>query len=943
MIKISLSIIIVMAFLTGCTSKTGSEIDLAGEWHFQPDSLDIGISGKWFKKLLVETVNLPGSMAENGKGDEVSVHTKWTGNIVDKSWYTDEKYLRYREEGNVKIPFWLQPEKHYIGVAWYQKEIVVPENWKDKYIELLLERCHWESAVWVDGQKVGIQNSLATAHIYNLTGFVKPGKHLLSIRVDNRIKEIDPGQDSHSISDHTQTNWNGIVGKISLVAKSQVYFDRVKLFPDVANKQVVVQLILKNLTGEKQNCKLRLYAQSENQKLKILVKEFESEGDKKLQFVYPMGNNPLLWDEFHPNIYTMHLELESTKGIFSGQIDFGMREFKTEGTHFTVNGRRIFLRGTLECAIFPKTGYPSTNVAEWTRIFNVIKSHGLNHMRFHSWCPPEAAFIAADRTGIYLQVECSSWANRTTTLGDGKPIDQWLYKESEKILNDYGNHPSFCMMAYGNEPGGENQGKYLNTFVSHWKEKDPRRVYTSGAGWPPVPEMEYYNSMDPRIQGWGEGLGSIINRTPPQTTFDYRDILAEKYSDKPTVSHEIGQWCVYPNFNEIEKYTGVLKSKNFEIFQETLQENHMGDLAEDFLLASGKLQALCYKSEIEAALRTPGFAGFQLLDLHDFPGQGTALVGVLDAFWEEKGYISPSEYRRFCNQTVPLARFAKRVFLNNEIIEADLEVAHFGEKPLKNITTFWEIKDKRGSVVFSGKFLQAEIPIGNEIRLGQIKVDAGQLKVPQKLVLTVDVAGYSNQWDIWVYPARQNQIDQTRIFVTSVLDEKSLAVLEKGGKVLLSLKKGSLKSEKGGNIKVGFSSIFWNTAWTRKQAPHTLGILCDPDHPALGEFPTEYHSNWQWWDAMSHSQAIILDHLNHDLNPIVRIIDDWFENRRLGLVFEAKVGKGKMIVSGIDFIDDSENRPEARQLLYSLQKYMISNQFNPEVELEIESIQSLFK
>jgi hypothetical protein len=367
----------------------------------------------------------------------------------------------------------------------------------------------------------------------------------------------------------------------------------------------------------------------------------------------------------------------------------------------------------------------------------------------------------------------------------------------------------------------------------------------------------------------------------------------------------------------------------------------MGHLAQDFLLASGKLQALCYKAEIEAALRTPGFAGFQLLDLHDFPGQGTALIGVLDAFWDEKGYISPEEYSRFCNQTVPLVRFKKRVFLNNEKIEAQIEIAHFSDLPLKNVIPTWEILDKKGKSVFNGKLTKTDIPISNAIKLGKIKIDAGEIITPQKLTLTVEVAGFSNSWDFWVYPVKPESIDQSKILVTSVLDDKAIAFLENSGIVLLSLKMGSLKAEKGGNIKIGFSSIFWNTAWTKKQAPHTLGILCDPANPALNEFPTEYHSNWQWWDAMSHSNAIILDEFSPDLKPIVRVIDDWFENRRLALLFEAQVGNGKLIVSGIDLINDVESRPEARQMLYSLQKYMLGKKFNPKVKIDIKSIQSL--
>ena len=341
-------------------------------------------------------------------------------------------------------------------------------------------------------------------------------------------------------------------------------------------------------------------------------------------------------------------------------------------------------------------------------------------------------------------------------------------------------------------------------------------------------------------------------------------------SDKPVVSHEIGQWCVYPDFKEMALYTGVLKARNFEIFKETLQENHMGSLADSFLLASGKLQALCYKADIEAALRTPGFGGFQLLDLHDFPGQGTALVGVLNSFWGEKGYISPKQYSRFCNATVPLVRLPKMIYHSGEALKANVEIAHFGEKEIVNVIPAWKISGSDGNIVLQGTLPEITIPIGNAIKLGEINQPLKSVSAPQKLTLTVSVGEIENSWDIWVYPSSLPEIND-QVLITQKLDARAMDVLKNGGKVLLTLKKGSIKPEKGGNIAVGFSSIFWNTSWTSGQAPHTLGILCNPNHPAFAEFPTEYHSNWQWWDAMSHCNAIILSDFPADLKPIVRI------------------------------------------------------------------------
>lgn len=942
MLKFVLSCLLL---ISACTQQNETALNLSGAWKFQIDSLDVGITEKWYERTLSDQVMLPGSMAENNRGNNISVNTEWTGQIVDMSWYTDAKYARYREAGNIKIPFWLQPAKHYVGVAWYQKEIEISPDWSGKSIELFLERCHWESQVWIDENRIGMQNSLAAPHVYDLASGLTPGTHRLSIRIDNQIREINPGINSHSISDHTQTNWNGIVGKIVLAVKPLIKLDDVKIFPDIHNNQVVIKAWINNNTGARQSARIIAEAKSYNSSSQHnpgkILKEITIDAEDVVEIVYPMGESLLLWDEFHPNLYLMNIMLESPSGIDSKNVSFGMREFIADGVRFKVNGHFIFLRGTLECAIFPKTGYPPTNVAEWTRIFQIIKAHGLNHMRFHSWCPPEAAFIAADNEGVYLQVECSSWANSGSSLGDGKPIDEWIYDEAQHILDVYGNHPSFCMMAYGNEPAGANQVEYLRKLINYWKEQDSRRVYTGAAGWPHVENADYFNDYQPRIQQWGAGLNSIINGEPPQTKYDFREITRK--ISMPYVSHEIGQWCVYPDFSEIEKYTGVLEAKNFEIFRETLEQNHMGHLAEQFLLASGKLQALCYKAEIEAALRTPGFAGFQLLDLHDFPGQGTALVGILNAFWEEKGYITPVEFSRFCSPIVPLVRLEKMVYSNNEKIIAAVEVAHFGEKPLNGIRPEWKITDKSNKIFASGALKQTDITIGNEIKFGQIEVELNLIVQPQKLILSVNVAGHENSWDLWVYPASLNDASANeQLRVVQRLDKSTIGYLKNGGSVLLTPKKGSVKPGKGGEIGIGFSSIFWNTAWTRGQKPHTLGILCDPEHPALAEFPTEYHSNWQWWDAMSHSNAIILDEFTPELKPIVRVIDDWFQNRRLALIFEANVGGGKLLITGIDLLTDQQQPPEARQLLHSLKQYMSGDKFNPDTELLLKDVQALF-
>ncbi|MBK7106284.1 MAG: beta-galactosidase [Ignavibacteriae bacterium] len=937
----------VLINLTIMQSKIVSQkkIELNGIWQFKIDSLDVGIKEKWYLENFSETITLPGSMAENDKGNKISLKTNWTGDIVDSSFFKLSQYEKFRDPNNFKIPFWLQPKKHYVGVAWYKREISIPSDWINQDIEIFLERCHWQSTVWIDDILLGSDNSLSTPHKFNVKK-LSTGKHFISIRIDNRINEINPGENSHSISDHTQTNWNGIIGEISINKKSVISIEQIKIYSDLTNEEIKIETIIQNETNKPVKCNLRFTIKNTNgaldsEKLAVINSEINLNPlNDTIINKFNFSDVLYLWDEFTPNVYELSAELISENFYDAKNENFGLRKITVDKTQFRINENLTFLRGTLECAIFPKTGYPPTHVKEWERIFKIAKSFGLNHIRFHSWCPPKAAFTAADKIGLYLQIEAASWANQGSAIGDNKPIDEYIYRESKRIINEYGNHPSFCFLLYGNEPAGENQNEYLNKLVSFWKKYDNRRLYAGAAGWPEIEENDFISNFEPRIQLWGAGLNSIINSEPPKSNYNWDNIIQSK--SKPIISHEIGQWCVYPNFKEMLKYDGVLFPENFEIFKSFLENNNLFNFADDFLYASGKLQTLCYKADIEAALRTKNMGGFQLLDLHDFPGQGTALVGVLDPFWDEKGYVTADEYSQFCNSTVPLAKFPKFVYSDNEDLVVPIEVAHFGFKPMENITPSWKIFDLQNNEIANGINEKTNIPIGNAINLGNIEYSLNQLNSPAMYRLEVRVDKYINNWNFWVYPNSENTELNGDVKIVQEINDNILTYIENGGKVIITPKKGSIKNDKGGDIAVGFSSIFWNTAWTNKQPPHTLGILCNPNHPMLHEFPTQSYSNYQWWDAMSHSNAIILSELGNNIEPVVRIIDDWFTARSLGLIIEAKIGKGKIILTGIDLLTNSENRLEAKQLLNSMLNYAKSDSFNPTNEIQVNKIRDLF-
>lgn len=921
--------------LACCVLKAQKSIDLSGEWGFSMDRLDKGEKERWFSRLPDDRINLPGSMPEKLKGDEVTAATQWTGSLYDSSYYCNPYMEKYRKEGNIKFPFFLTPDRHYVGVAWYQKEVDIPDGWKGERIVLFLERPHIETTVWINGRKAGTQNSLCVPHEYDITRYVRPGKCRIAIRVDNRIKDINVGPDSHSITDQTQGNWNGIVGRICLQTTPRTYFEDIQIYPEPEQRLTRVKIVVKG-SGD---AMVKLSARSFNTDKMHSVPPVRQEvkvknGSAETEILLPMGEDMLLWDEFDPALYKLTAELTAGKKTDIKEVQFGMRRFEIKGKWFYVNGRKTMLRGTVENCCFPLTGYPPMDVESWERVFRICRNYGLNHIRFHSYCPPEAAFHAADLVGLYLQPEGPSWPNHGPKLGLGQPIDNYLMDETIALTKEYGNYASYCMLACGNEPSGR-WVEWVTRFVDYWEKNDPRRVYTGasvGNGWQWQPRNQYHVKAGARGLTW--------SKQQPSTRDDYRFQNRIDTVKQPYVSHETGQWCAFPNFNEIRKYTGLNKAKNFEIFRDILADNHMSSQAHQFMMASGKLQALCYKYEIEKTLRTPDYAGFQLLALNDYSGQGTALVGILDVFFEEKGYINAAEWRRFCSPTVPLMRTNKFVYNSSETFKADIEIAHFGREILKQAKVLYSIRDEFGKIYAHGTLAVTDIPIGNMNRTGSVEFPLGTINSAKKLNLEVCIEGTEaiNNWDFWVYPATV-EIVGGDIYTTDTLDAKALQILQEGGNVLIT---AAGKVSYGKEVVQQFTPVFWNTSWFKMRPPHTTGILVNPKHPLFRHFPTEYHSNLQWWELLNRAKVMQFTNFPAAFQPTIQSIDTWFINRKIGMLFEANVLNGKVIMTSMDITTDPDQRIVARQMHKAILDYMNSDQFRPQFTVTPQQISDLF-
>ena len=960
--------LLLFAYILPSAAQT---IDLSGQWQFRIDRDGKGESEAWYAATTPfdDTILLPASMPQRLKGDDISVNTRWVGSLYDSSYFFNPYMKRYRNPGkDMKLQFFLTPDKHYVGKAWYKKTITLPDSADLPMYALYLERPHITTQVWVNGEKVDrMQKSLSVPHVFYLYGMLNPGENTIAICVDNDPETVKVGQDSHSITDQTQGDWNGIVGKMELRPFNAL--DYVAVYPDIDNRRANVHVeMLDCKPGKKATLTLKATAFNTDKTHAVSSKPVQIilSDDKVVSsdVALDMGDGMLLWDEFHPQLYRLEVCLTTADGrTYSKETVFGMRKIEIRDKMFYVNGRQIQLRGTVENCNFPNTGYPPMDVDSWLRVFNRCKAYGLNHVRFHSYCPPEAAFLAADMVGMYIQPEGPSWPNHGVKLGRGEPIDTYLMDESLAIVDEYGNHPSFTFFAFGNEPAG-NWVKWSTDHVAQMKQHDPRHLYCGfsvGGGWAWQPGSEYAVKAGARgLNEWSKRAPeSIVNFEKNITTYNGKDMPNTPIT-MPFVSHETGQWCAFPNFDEIPKYTGVNKAKNFEIFRDLLRDNGMESRAHDFMMASGKLQAICYKAEIERTLRTPRYAGFQLLALNDYSGQGTALVGLTDVFFDDKGYMTSEEFREFCSPIVPLAKMPKFTYKSDETFVADVELNQFSDAAMKNVNIHWSLtpapKTQGGIMLLNqpaplaeGDFDARDFPVGGNIPIGRISVPLSEVEEASRYTLSVSIPGTEvrNHWDIWVYPTQlTTKVKYEKkswipkgIYVTDSLDAKAIKTLNKGGKVLIC---AGGKVTYGKEVVQQFTPVFWNTSWFKMRPPHTTGILVDNAHPIFDLFPTDYHSDLQWWELVNRAQVMQFTDFPTDFQPLVQSIDTWFVSRKIGMLFEAKVGKGKLVMTTMDITNNLDKRIVARQMRESILSYMQSDKFAPAWDININNVSDLF-
>lgn len=923
-----------------------SYISLAGEWEFLDDQQKRFTGFPPKAEDFNDTINLPGTTAQAKKGVP---NTK-------------------REDG------FLTEVYPYKGIAWFRKVVSLPRTMHPKdCMTLFLERTR-VSTLWINGMRIGSQDSLCTPHRYELpmVSFGAARQLEIIIAADNSCY---PTKGGHMTSPDTQTNWNGILGNIRLEFHAQHRILHIHAIPNAQKREV--QLIMRT-QGKFDEVTITHNWQDAAQKTFPL----ERHVDGTASVTVPLGDTVPLWDEYHPEICKMMVSPSDSRDTYA--ITFALTDFKADGHQFTNHGKPVFLRGKHDGMIFPNEGAAPMDVNSWLKVMKTAKSYGINHYRFHTCCPSEAAFVAADLLGIYLEPEIPFWGSvHAPDDPEYNAQEQaYLIAEGKRILEEYGNHPSFAMFSLGNELWGSPER--IGEILRYYRQDEQRILFTQGCNnfqfMPNIlPEDDFFVGVrldkERLIRGsyamCDAPLGHV-QTARPSTMHNYDAFIRPEISasadasgaaqeieiqygtgvkkvrmdqangflvpDKPVVTHEIGQYCTYPDFREIEKYTGVLQARNFEIFREHLEEKGMLDMAEDFFRCSGQLAVQCYKEELEAAMRSEYVAGFQILDIQDFSGQGTALVGILDAFMDSKGLVTPEQWRGFCSDSVLLAQFPSYVLTSGEVFTAKLSLRHYAPEgvhaPLTCLLTC-------GAVCISEETFTVAIDGQGLFDIGMLNIRLPETDAVRKLTLTLTLPHTVNTYELWQFPQQEMPaLTVDGVCVTSDWTEAK-ECLHMGGKVLY------LPNEIKEKIEGFYCTDFWCYPMFRsisesmeKPVPiGTMGLKIDNEHPALVGFSSEKWTTPQWYDIVTHADCAVLD--DTEIRPIVQMIDNFERNHRLGILFECRVGSGSLLVC-TSRLSEITDRPEAAQFARGILSYAASAAFAPEQMVDMAVLSKIF-
>ena len=848
-------------------------------WTFAGASSRIELSGEWQVRLtnVCASVALPGTLADVGLG------TRWTREMFETT--------KDRPQSGA-----LTREYQYLGEAVYTRTFDLPADATERPLELFLERVMWASEVTLDGRKVGACDSLSTPHVCSL-GKMSPGRHEISVRVDNSCR-YGFSRNSHSYGPSGQSVWHGILGRVELRPVDPFAAVKVDATAPSGGKLTVTGLPADfEGTVEVEDLPTREVARERG------------------RLTLALDAEPVWWSEDSPRLYTLVIGDGKGHGVevTRKEIRFGFHTYSTVPHAVTVNGARTFLRANIDNCLFPKLGRPPMTKREWLDILRVLKEEdGFNAIRFHSWCPPEAAFEAADELGVYLQPEVCIWSDTWMKpapqhVGWGDPVDGFVRREFRAICDAYGNHPSFLSLAVGNELGGSNWDE-AERIVHEMRAYEPRilHFFSSARKIVPSDQLTATHCIP--------GVGMCRERLFPNTDWDYEDVYSKV--DIPVVAHEIGQWPTYPDFGALlPKFNGVMRPWNIDRCEARSRQEGTDRFRREYMIASAYQGRLIYKDEVESFLRTSSCAGIHLLDAQDYTGEGEALMGWRDPFFALKSsYRAMKPFRTLWAKAAVLARLSKYDWCAGETFKARMQVRNMTGGMLRRGREFpWTVVTDAGRTTVTHGVLRLsdDVVSGGLGELGDICL---ALAVPYSSKLELRCG--ESVWPFWVFPKDERVKLPEDVTVTGDFATMRKALVD-GGTVLYT-------GESRETARDSFKPVYWSSVWFPSKQPlkETLGTWFEKDHPMLKGFPTEEHADWQWYGLVNGACIHRLMGLPETFRPVALAVSDFHFSMQASPLFELRVGKGRLVVCGYDL---GAETPAAKRLRACVYGYLGGN------------------
>lgn len=887
------------------------------------------LAGEWHVRLLdggTYSASLPGTLDTNEIGHE----DKLTGKL-----HQDENYVENKALTSADVIATRLSRNH-----TYEGKAVFSRRWEDdvpggKRLFLQAERAR-VLRLFVDGKEIPAKvGSLSTPYVFEVTDVLGEGA-LIELESDNGYEGL-PRNDivySSAATDETQTNWNGIIGEFGIEVREKTFIEGVRVYPRKeagdGKWTLDVQVTVDSLDGF--DGKIAL----EFEELGINKEQDVSCGCGKSSFEVRVDaevTKELLWDEACGNV--MHVSASLGDDVY--RAGFGVRAFEDIDGHLCLNRRRIFLRSEANCAVFPETGHAPMDVSSWKEIIRTYMGYGVNCLRFHSHCPPEAAFYAADELGVLMQPELSHWNPKDAFSAP----EAAAYYETElrEILKVYANHPSFVMLTFGNELQAKEDGMkvaYRLLELCHEIDKTRLFAFSSNAFYGEKgadEQSDFYTSSsfwDAPMRATFAGMKGYLNNDYPDAKHDYADTVKEirKTFGKPVFSFEVGQYEVLPDFGEIEDFRGVTAPGNLELIKQKVEEKGLLDSWKRRVEATGELALLCYREEIEAALRTKGYSGISLLGLQDFPGQGTALVGMMNSHLKAKPYsfAAPERFRSFLKEALPLVLLDKYTYVDGDSLKAVVKFANYSKG---DVTGRLFVRISEGEkALLTKEFDEVTCRQGELGEVGVIETEL-MLTDPERsaeITVYVSFAGYDNFYKIYVYTrASQNPEKPDCVYECRSLDDKAKEILEEGGIVFLA--PDSTKEALPESVKSSFTTDFWSVG-TFSSQEGTMGLLIDDEHPLFRNYPTKFYPGYQWF-VQSSQRALLLP---EGVRSIVTVMDCYAYLRNMGMLVEYRCKKGRIFVSSMG-LHNLLDYPECRALLTAIYRYLASDEFDPQQEM----------